>query len=94
MSFHSDTLSWFRDNQSLLFLLNAVCLVEKQPDQGSNPWFTTLEPANHYTIDAVKYSFIINRNQNTDNGYSDCIAGHCDLLKTDVKILILSWAFR
>jgi hypothetical protein len=30
MSPHSDTLSWFRINQSLLFLLNAVFLVEKQ----------------------------------------------------------------
>ena len=32
---HSDTLSQFRANQSLLFLLNAACLAEKQqPDQG------------------------------------------------------------
>ena len=32
---HSDTLSRFRANQSLLFLLNAACLAEKQqPDQG------------------------------------------------------------
>ena len=30
MSPHLDTLSWFRANQSLLFLLNAVCLAEKQ----------------------------------------------------------------
>jgi hypothetical protein len=30
MSLHSDTLSRFRANQSLLFLLNAVCLAEKQ----------------------------------------------------------------
>jgi hypothetical protein len=30
MSLHSDTLFWFRANQSLLFLLNPVCLVEKQ----------------------------------------------------------------
>ena len=30
MSPASDTLSWFRANQSLLFLLNATCLVEKQ----------------------------------------------------------------
>ena len=30
MSPHSDTLSWFRANQSLLFLLNAACLAEKQ----------------------------------------------------------------
>ena len=29
MSLHSDTLFWFRANQSLLFLLNAVCLAEK-----------------------------------------------------------------
>jgi len=32
MSSHSDTLSWFRANQSLLFLLNAAYLVEKQLD--------------------------------------------------------------
>ena len=30
MTLHSDTLFWFRANQSLLFLLNAVCLAEKQ----------------------------------------------------------------
>jgi hypothetical protein len=30
MSLHLDTLFWFRANQSLLFLLNATCLTEKQ----------------------------------------------------------------
>jgi hypothetical protein len=30
MSLHSDTLFRFHSNQSLLFLLNAVCLAEKQ----------------------------------------------------------------
>ena len=30
MSLHSDTLFWFRNNKSLLFLLNAVCLADKQ----------------------------------------------------------------
>jgi hypothetical protein len=30
MSLHSDTLFWFRANQSLLFLRNAACLAEKQ----------------------------------------------------------------
>ena len=30
MSLHLDTLFWFRANQSLLFLLTAVCLEEKQ----------------------------------------------------------------
>ena len=35
MSSHSDTLSGFRANHSLLFLLNVACLAEKQqPDQG------------------------------------------------------------
>ena len=53
MSLLSDTLFWFRANQSLLFLLNAACLVEKQqipillslvwPDRGSNPRSTVLE---------------------------------------------------
>jgi hypothetical protein len=46
-------LSWFRTNQSLLFLLNVACLTKKQqipillslawPDRGSNPRSTTLE---------------------------------------------------
>ena len=50
---HSDTLSWFQANQSLLFLLNAVCLVEKKqipnlkslvwPDLVSNPPLNALE---------------------------------------------------
>jgi hypothetical protein len=30
MSLHSDTLFWFWANQYLLFLLNTVCLAEKQ----------------------------------------------------------------
>ena len=30
MSPYSDTLSWFRANQSLLFLLNAACATKKQ----------------------------------------------------------------
>ena len=30
MLLHSDALFWFRANQSLLLLLNAACLVEKQ----------------------------------------------------------------
>jgi hypothetical protein len=30
MLLHLDTLSWFRANQSLLLLLNAACLAEKQ----------------------------------------------------------------
>jgi hypothetical protein len=48
MSLHSDTFFWFRANQSLLFLLSALCLAEKQqisilkslvwsPDLVSNP---------------------------------------------------------
>ena len=53
MSPHLDTLFRFQANQSLLFLLNAACLAEKQqipilqslvwPDRGSNPRSTTLE---------------------------------------------------
>jgi hypothetical protein len=53
MSLHANTLSWFQAKQSLLFLLNAVCLAEKQqisilysmvwPDRGSNPRSTALE---------------------------------------------------
>jgi hypothetical protein len=53
MSPHLDTSFRFQANQSLLFLLNAACLAEKQhipilhslvwPDRGSNPRSTTLE---------------------------------------------------
>ena len=53
MSLHRTHLFWFRANQSLLFLLHAVCLAEKQqipilkslvwPDRGSNPRSTALE---------------------------------------------------
>jgi hypothetical protein len=32
MSPNSDTLSWSRDNQSLLFLFNVVCLVKQKKD--------------------------------------------------------------
>ena len=64
MLLHSDTLFWFRANQSLLFLLNAACLAEKQQIPISVFGFTRpgLEPtiyrtldehANHYDTDAV-----------------------------------------
>ena len=59
MSRHSDTLFWFRANQSLPLLLYARCLAEKQqipilyflvwPDRGSNTRSTALE-ANTLTI--------------------------------------------
>jgi hypothetical protein len=53
MSLHSDTLFWFWANQSLLLLLNAACLAEKQQipilysfvclNLGSNPRSISLE---------------------------------------------------
>jgi hypothetical protein len=53
ISLHSDTLFWFRANQSLLFLLNDAFLAEKQqlpiiysfvwPDRGSYPQSITLD---------------------------------------------------
>ena len=53
MSLHLDTLFWFQANQSLLILLNAVCLAEKQqipilqslvwPNRDSNLRSITLE---------------------------------------------------
>ena len=67
MSPHSDTLSLFRVNQSLLVCLNVACLAEKQqipilmsmvlPDRGLNPhtiYNTGGEHANHYITDTVK----------------------------------------
>ena len=53
MSFYSVILFWFRANRSLVFLLNAACLVKKQqipivsslfwPDRGFKPQSTALE---------------------------------------------------
>jgi hypothetical protein len=50
MSLLSDTSSWFRVNQSFLFLNNAVCLEEKQ-----QILIARGEYANHYTTEAVNY---------------------------------------
>ena len=73
MSLLSDILSWFWDNQYLLFLkINAACLGEKQlilnlvfgmtqPRLKPMIYHTWDEYANHYITDAVKY------------GSSDCV---------------------
>ena len=64
MSPHSDTLSWFRANQFLLFLIRAACLAERQEYNFIVFGMTQLrlEPtiyrtlgdhANHYTTDVV-----------------------------------------
>jgi len=65
MSLHSDTLYWFQANQSLLLLLNAAYLGEKQQipilafgltQPGLEPtiYRTRGKQANHYTIDVVR----------------------------------------
>ena len=63
---HSVTLSWFRANQSLIFLLNDVCISEESTNtnflffglnrSGIEPtmYLTRSEHANHYTTDAVQ----------------------------------------
>ena len=65
MSPHSDTLTRFLANQSLLFLINAAYLAEKQPitnfivfgltQPGLEPkiYRTRGEHGNHYVTDAV-----------------------------------------
>ena len=66
MSPHSNTLSWFRADPSLLFLLNAAYLPEKQQTSicivfgmtrlGLEPtiYRTQGEHSNHYATDAVR----------------------------------------
>ena len=64
MSPHSETLSWFRANHSLIYLLNAVCLAKKQQILILFSGLTQMglelmiestrgEHVNHYTTDAV-----------------------------------------
>ena len=60
MSSHSDTLSWFRANQSFLFLLNDACLAEKQqPEQGEKLMPNTLIMFGFfiYRINSCSYSY-------------------------------------
>jgi hypothetical protein len=47
ISLHSDTLSWFRANQSLFLLLNAACLAEKQQYQFHSLWFDQIGARSH-----------------------------------------------
>ena len=55
MSPHLNTLSWFRANQSLPFLLHAACCVFGLTRSGLDPtiYHTRGEHANHYTTDTV-----------------------------------------
>jgi hypothetical protein len=43
MSPYSDTLCWFRANQSLLFLLKDACLAKKQKYEFHSIWFEPIE---------------------------------------------------
>ena len=54
MSLHADTLFWFRANQSLLFLLIAVCLAHKQIVFGLTR--AGLEPTVYHTLGSKHYA--------------------------------------
>ena len=47
MSLHSDILFWFRVNQSLLLLVNAGCLEEKQIIQSYSLWLDSTGSGTH-----------------------------------------------
>jgi hypothetical protein len=56
MSHHSDTISWFRAKQFLLFLLNDVCVAEKQQIYTNFVVFglTRGKHANHYAFNVIR----------------------------------------
>ena len=69
MSPHSDTLFWFRANQTLLFPLNAACSGEvtntsflvfglTQPGLEPTTYHTRGEHVNYYATDAVYYGLL------------------------------------
>jgi hypothetical protein len=72
ITLHSETLSWFRANHSLLLLLNAACLAEKQHIPNpivfglTRPWLestishTQSKHASHYTTGAVTFFYVYN----------------------------------
>jgi hypothetical protein len=54
MSHHSDTISWFRANQSLLFILSAACLAEKQTQyQFNSRWFEPIGTRTHHDLSST-----------------------------------------
>ena len=67
-SLHLDTFSWYRINKSLLFLLNAAYLAEKQQipiiyfwvwlDRGSNSWSIALEASMLTITPTLRIQFI------------------------------------
>ena len=98
MSPHSDTLSWFRANPSLLLLINAACLAEKATNtnvivfgltrSGLEPtiYRTRGEHANHYTTDAVT----------TNRAYSQskmCVILTATKISTNCHVFIFSTVF-
>jgi hypothetical protein len=72
ITLHSETLSWFRANHSLLLLLNAACFAEKQHIPNpivfglTRPWLestishTQSKHASHYTTGAVTLFYVYN----------------------------------
>ena len=65
MSIHLDILSWFQANHSLLFPLNAACLIEKQQkrsliwlDRGSKPRSPALQVSTLTITPMMQFEFI------------------------------------
>ena len=71
MPLYPDTLFWLWTNQSLLLLLNAACLAQKQqiqifmslvwPSRGSNPPPSTLEGSTLTVGDMYEYSIFLSQ---------------------------------
>ena len=89
MLLHSDSLSWFRTNQSLLFFLNAVCLTEQKH---APIWSdrTRGKYANHYTTGTVGVNMTSTR---------ACLNGKCYMSNTCLypwkkkKMMIISYVY-
>ena len=87
MSPHLDTLSWFRAKQSLLFLLSAACLVEKQQINSIHGYGPFIVIVNKIHIDNLNNSNKIISSFHFNTTRFNCIYSANSLSRTSLWLM-------